>query len=92
MEQKTFSVLKDKACAEIKKLCQKMENATDIPKADWEALVLALKAYEKLLNIEHMENKGYSGYDGDSKKFWEEVITNASPRHVEYLERMMRNR
>jgi len=62
LEYKDIDNLKEKACKEIMKLRQKMDNQNEIPKADWESLVLALKAYEKLMNIEHMESTGYSGY------------------------------
>ena len=62
LDEKDVKVIKDKACQEITKLRQKMENQNDVAKADWESLVLALKAYEKVLNIEHMEMTGYSGY------------------------------
>lgn len=62
LEEKDLKTLKDKACNEISKISRRMESMNDIPKADWENLVLALKAYEKALNIEHMEQQGYSGY------------------------------
>lgn len=65
LEMKDIDNLKEKACKEIMRLRQKMDNQSENSKADWESLVLALKAYEKLLNIEHMENTGYSGYMRD---------------------------
>ena len=62
LEDKDYQVIKEKACYEIKKIRQRMENQSEIPKADWEQLCLALKVYEKLLNVESMEQTGYSGY------------------------------
>ena len=64
LEEKDYQVIKEKACYEIKKIRQRMESQTEIPKADWEQLCLALKVYEKLLNVESMEQTGYSGYRG----------------------------
>lgn len=64
LEEKDLKVIKDKACQEINKLCQKMMQTNDPTKADWESLVLALKAYEKALHIESMEMSGNSGYSG----------------------------
>ena len=39
---------------------------TELQKSDWEQLCLALKVYEKLLNVESMEQTGYSGYNRNS--------------------------
>ena len=64
LEEKDYQTIKEKACYEIKKIRQRMENQSEIPKADWEQLCLALKVYEKLLNVESMEQTGYSGYRG----------------------------
>ena len=47
-KKKDYQVIKEKACYEIKKIRQRMENQSEIPKADWEQLCLALKVYEKL--------------------------------------------
>lgn len=66
LEEKDIKTIKDKACKEIEKLTQRMNQSSEIPKADWEALVLALKAYEKVLNVESMEMNGYSGYSRGS--------------------------
>ena len=62
LEEKDIKIIKEKACKEIEKLTQRMNQTSEIPKADWESLVLALKAYEKVFNIESMEESGYSGY------------------------------
>lgn len=66
LEEKDIKTIKDKACKEIEKLTQRMNQTSEVPKADWEALVLALKAYEKVLNVESMEMNGYSGYSRNS--------------------------
>lgn len=65
LEEKDLKAIKDKACAEISKVTRRMEQTSEVPKADWECLVLALKAYEKTLNIESMERTGFSGYSGN---------------------------
>ena len=62
LEDKDYQVIKDKACAEIKKIRQRMENQNEVQKSDWENMCLALKVYEKLLNVESMEQTGHSGY------------------------------
>ena len=62
LEDKDYNTIKDKACAEIKRIRQRMENQNELQKSDWEQLCLALKVYEKLLNVESMEQTGYSGY------------------------------
>lgn len=62
LEDKDYQVIKDKACAEIKKIRQRMETQSEVQKSDWEQMCLALKVYEKLLNVESMEQTGYSGY------------------------------
>lgn len=62
LEEKDYNVIKEKACSEIKKIRQRMENQNELQKSDWEQLCLALKVYEKLLNVESMEQTGYSGY------------------------------
>lgn len=62
LDEKDLKTLKEKSCNEISKIARRMEQQSDVPKADLENLVLALKAYEKLLNIESMDNSGYSGY------------------------------
>ena len=66
LEDKDYNVIKEKACNEIKKIRQRMENQNDVQKSDWEQLCLALKVYEKLLNVESMEQTGYSGYNRNS--------------------------
>lgn len=66
LEQKDYMVIKEKACNEIKKIRQRMESQNDTQKGDWEQLCLALKVYEKLLNVESMEQTGYSGYSRNS--------------------------
>ena len=63
LEEKDYNVIKEKACNEIKKIRQRMESQTELQKSDWEQLCLALKVYEKLLNVESMEQTGYSGYN-----------------------------
>ena len=62
LDEKDLKTLKEKSCNEISKISRRMEQQSDVPKADLENLVLALKAYEKLLNIESMDNNGYSRY------------------------------
>jgi hypothetical protein len=62
LEEKDYNVIKEKACNEIKKIRQRMESQSELQKSDWEQLCLALKVYEKLLNVESMEKTGYSGY------------------------------
>lgn len=84
LDEKDIYVLKQKACEEIAKLRQKVEPMTEIPRADWESLVLALKAYEKLLIIENMEMTGYSGH------VWDDMMRHATPREREYYSRMYR--
>lgn len=66
LEEKDYNVIREKACNEIKKIRQRMENQNDVQKSDWEQLCLALKVYEKLLNVESMEQTGYSGYNRNS--------------------------
>ena len=66
LEDKDYQVIKEKACTEIKKLRQRMENQNEVQKTDWEQMCLALKVYEKLLNVESMEQTGYSGYSRNS--------------------------
>ena len=43
-----------------------MQTQNELQKSDWEQLCLALKVYEKLLNVESMEQTGYSGYNRNS--------------------------
>ena len=104
LEMKDIDSLKEKACKEIMKLRQKMDNQNENSRADWESLVLALKAYEKLLNIEHMENTGYSGYMRDYSRDDYSGRRNSMGRYTaddysgrrwddrEYMERMMYRR
>lgn len=66
LEDKDYNVIKEKACSEIKKIRQRMESQSELQKSDWEQLCLALKVYEKLLNVESMERTGYSGYNRNS--------------------------
>ena len=66
LEEKDIKTIKEKACKEIEKLTQRMNQSSEVSKADWESLVLALKAYEKVLNVESMEESGYSGYSRNS--------------------------
>lgn len=66
LEEKEIKTIKEKACKEIEKLTQRMNQSSEVSKADWESLVLALKAYEKVLNVESMEENGYSGYSRNS--------------------------
>lgn len=66
LEEKEIKTIKEKACKEIEKLTQRMNQSSEVSKADWESLVLALKAYEKVLNVESMEESGYSGYSRNS--------------------------
>lgn len=62
LEEKDIRAIKEKTCKEISKVVQKFDQQGDVSRADMETLCLALKIYEKTLNVESMEQTGYSGY------------------------------
>ena len=62
LDERDIKCIKEKAHKEINKIVQKFEQQGDVAKADMETLCLALKIYEKTLNVESMEKTGYSGY------------------------------
>lgn len=82
LEEKDYNVIKEKACNEIKKIRQRMENQNELQKSDWEQLCLALKVYEKLLNVESMEQTGYSGYNRSSYGYSDARGRNDMGRYV----------
>lgn len=62
LDERDIKCIKEKAHKEINKIVQKFDQQGDVTKADMETLCLALKIYEKTLNVESMEKTGYSGY------------------------------
>ena len=84
LEEKEAKIIKDKACQEVAKLTQRMAQSSEVSKADWEQLVLALKAMEKVLNIESMEMSGYSGYSRNYAERRDSMGRYASDDHSGY--------